>query len=161
MLKIAANDLPSSSVKKFTAPKYIENPSLRGSGILYTQCTSSRDDNRMTGERERKRERENEHRCFATVGWDSSCSWRWIDSKAAAKRPTLLCVFFKPLPLVPAPAASRRANSALHPCLLQPPYHTLTAHPLPRSLLQFYRAGMVYCEPEDLGDRKFPSRAPL
>lgn len=99
---------------------------------------------------------------LGTVGWGSSCSWRWIDSKAAAKRPTLLCVFFRPLPLVPAPAASLLAQiQPAIPRLLQPLYHT-AFFPTPSvSLPQFPRAGTVYCEPEDPGNRKFPQRAPL
>lgn len=95
--------------------------------IPYTTYEPSRD--RAAGEKGR----ENEHRCLTAVGWGSSCSWRWIDSKAAAKRPTLLCVFFRPLPLVPAPASSHRANPARHPCLLQPPYHA-APRPLLRSI---------------------------
>lgn len=141
MSKIAAgDDFPRHLLKKFTAPNCLENPSLGGfshdPGTFRTQCTSPRVT--ITGWWERKGERMS---TAASVGWGSSCSWRWIDSKAAAKRPTLLCVFFKPLPLVSAPSASHRANPARHPCLLQPPYHV--AHLLPRPLLQFYRTKTV------------------
>lgn len=107
-------------MKKFTAPSCLENPSLGGSRMIlghsYTTYESSRDDNKAAGEKGR----ENEHRCLFTVGWGSSCSWRWIDSKAAAKRPTLLCVFFRPLPFVPAPCFSSRESSPPPPACYSP-----------------------------------------
>lgn len=75
------------------------------------------------------------------VGWDSSCSRRWIDSKAAAKRPTLLCVFFNPPsyqshlpPLLSQLSATFRAKPPKSPpslllflLLFQPSRHVRTS----------------------------------
>lgn len=62
---------------------------------------------------------------------------------------SLLPSFFLSLSFSPSSLPSRL--SSLPPSLSHLPSYPAAHHP------RFYRAGMVYCGPEDLGDRKSPS----
>lgn len=82
---------------------------------------------------QRKRERERKREwapLLSKVGWGSSCSWRWIDSKAAVKRPTLLCVFFRPpYPLCSSPRCFSSRKSNPPPLPVTTPLPLTLAHP--------------------------------
>lgn len=81
----------------------------------------------MIGWRERKGERMS---TAASPRWDEVPAVAGVGSiqKRQQSAPPYYVFSSDPLPLVPALAASQRANPVRHPCLLQPSYYA--AHPL-------------------------------